>query len=188
MAKPKEKKKRRQENPEIRQLTEPTQDFKGEEEQRDEEEAETAGPTTPTSQKMKVKKEKKLKEKIDVKIETLGENPDKIAPFIGYFPSGYDPLRSWKEGEEAEPEAKVKVFKNKKRTNRFQLVVSPNDSQVNFVGTNYSGEATAAQLCTYGLGVLDKSAQTLKIVPIAANKVKEKFISFLFVIPKICWF
>ncbi|KAL3528602.1 hypothetical protein ACH5RR_007924 [Cinchona calisaya] len=155
MTDPNEKKKKKkkkiiQESPEIQQLKEPTKKDQNPIEK--EEEA------------------KKKKENIDVKIETLGENPDKISPFLGYFPSGYDPLRR-RSSEEAAA-AEVKVYKNKKRSNRLQLVVSPNDGpQLDFVGTNYSGEATAAQLCTYGLGVLDKSTQTLKIVPIAANKI-----------------
>ncbi|XP_027168495.1 DNA-directed RNA polymerase I subunit rpa49 [Coffea eugenioides] len=173
MAKPKEKKKRPI-NQEIQQVTEPTQEYsrekdEGEEEQRDAEEADPI--TLTTAEKLEKNEKKKHKETLDVKIETFGENPDKISPIVGYFPSGYDPLRSWKEGEEAEPEAKVKVYKNKKRSNRLQLVVSPKVAQVNFVGTNYSGEATAAQMCTYGLGVFDKTSQTLKIVPIAANKI-----------------
>ena len=40
-----------------------------------------------------------------------------------------------------------------------------------FLGTNYSGEAAAPQICTYALGVLDKETQTLRIVPITSNKV-----------------
>lgn len=49
--------------------------------------------------------------------------------------------------------------------------MSPNGSNVEFVGNSYKGEAMAAQLCTYALGVLDKATQTLKIMPIAGNKV-----------------
>lgn len=106
-----------------------------------------------------------------MKIETSGENPNKQSPVVGYFPTGYDPLKHRIEGGQQEAEAKVKVYRNVKRTNRIQLVVTPNESRVDFVGTNYSGEATGVQLCTYGLGILDKSTQTLKIVPVAANKI-----------------
>ncbi|KAL3511651.1 hypothetical protein ACH5RR_024368 [Cinchona calisaya] len=165
MAKPEEeeeeeeKKKTTRENPEEiqKQTYQRTQDS---------DEAEESDSRTSTHKKID-----KKTDKTDVKIETLSENPDKIAPIIGYFPTSYDPLTIWRGGGEAEPEAKVEVYKNKKRSNRLQLVVSPDDSPVDFVGTNYSGEATAAQLCTYGLGVLDKSTQTLKIVPIATNKI-----------------
>ncbi|XAR49912.1 hypothetical protein NMG60_11004095 [Bertholletia excelsa] len=119
------------------------------------------------------KKKKKKKENIHVKIETLGEHPDRICPFVGYFPSGYDPLRdqSTDREEPQPPQAKVKVFRHEAHKNRLQLVVSPNGSQVDFVGTSYAGEAAAPQVCTYGLGVLDKESQTLKIVPIASNKI-----------------
>ncbi|KAI7985080.1 DNA-directed RNA polymerase I subunit rpa49 [Camellia lanceoleosa] len=117
----------------------------------------------------KKKKMKKKKENIHVKkIETFSEHPDKIAPLVGYFPSGFDPL---KEESSTQEQPKVRVFRHENRTKRLQLVVSPNGSQVNFVGTNYSGEATAPQLCNYALGVLDKESQTLKIVPIASNKI-----------------
>ncbi|CAL5443790.1 unnamed protein product [Camellia sinensis] len=119
-------------------------------------------------EKKKKKKMKKKKENIHVKkIETFSEHPDKIAPLVGYFPSGFDPL---KEESSTQEQPKVRVFRHENRTKRLQLVVSPNGSQVNFVGTNYSGEATAPQLCNYALGVLDKESQTLKIVPIASNK------------------
>ncbi|PSS18082.1 DNA-directed RNA polymerase I subunit rpa49 like [Actinidia chinensis var. chinensis] len=127
-----------------------------------------------TKPKKKKKKKKKNEENIDVKIQTLGEHPNKISPFVGYFPSGFDPLRHHQVAAEEEgppPLPEVRVFRHEKRTSRLQLVVSPNGSQVDFVGTNYSGEATAPQLCTYALGVLDKQSQTLKIVPIASNKI-----------------
>ncbi|KAJ8534706.1 hypothetical protein K7X08_016434 [Anisodus acutangulus] len=108
------------------------------------------------------KSNKKNKENHTVTMETIAENPNNISPIVGYFPSGYDPLSN---------KSVTKLYRNVKRNNRLQLVVSPNGSQVDFVGTNYSGEATSAQLCTYSLGVLDKETQTLKIVPIAANKI-----------------
>lgn len=117
---------------------------------------------------IKKKTKKKKKEKHSVTMETIAENPKYISPIVGYFPSGYDPLRSNNDGVE---ELSTKLYRNAKRNNRLQLVVSPNGSQVDFVGTNYSGEATSAQLCTFSLGVLDKETQTLKIVPIAANKI-----------------
>lgn len=118
---------------------------------------------------------KKKTEQLDVKIETIKEDPDKMAPFVGYFPSGFDPL-SVSETECQNSSATVKIFRNTQRPKRLQLVVSPNTSsqfnkQVDFVGTNYTGEAETAQVCTYALGVLDKEKRTLKIVPIASNKI-----------------
>ncbi|KAL2534043.1 DNA-directed RNA polymerase [Abeliophyllum distichum] len=119
-------------------------------------------PATKSRKKMK----KIKKEQIDVKIQTVAEKKDKISPIIGYFPSGYDPL---KNHSEAEPS--VEVYRNVKKSNRLQMVVRPHGSQVDFVGTNYSGEAMAPQLCKYALGVLDKDTQTLRIVPIESNKI-----------------
>ncbi|KAI8536064.1 hypothetical protein RHMOL_Rhmol10G0226900 [Rhododendron molle] len=120
----------------------------------------------PKKHKKTKKNTNKEEEEIRVKIETLGENPNKASPFVGYFPSGFDTLKNQADGPT------VRVFRHEKWTKRLQLVVSPSKgSQVDFVGTNYSGEATAPQLCTYALGVLDKQLQTLKIVPIASNKI-----------------
>ncbi|RVW51862.1 hypothetical protein CK203_099536 [Vitis vinifera] len=81
-------------------------------------------------------------------MEVVHEHPEKIPPLVGYFPSGFDPHKP--QDHESDPPPAVKV---------------------NFVGTSYSGEAASAQVCTYALGVLDKETQTLKIVPIASNKI-----------------
>ncbi|KAF5731252.1 DNA-directed RNA polymerase I subunit rpa49-like [Tripterygium wilfordii] len=64
----------------------------------------------------------------------------------------------------------------KNRSGRLHLVERPPKKKVNFVGTNFLGEATALQFCTHAFGVFDKETQTLKIMPIAGNKddVKKK--------------
>nr|GMC78100.1 DNA-directed RNA polymerase I subunit rpa49 [Ipomoea batatas] len=113
-------------------------------------------------------KQKGEEETLTVKMQTLSSEPDKISPIVGYFASGYDPLTT---NYAQQSEATVRVYRNTKRSNRLQLTVSQNGSPVDFVGTNYSGEATAPQLCNYAIGVFDKESQTLKIVPIAGNKV-----------------
>ncbi|KAG8388411.1 hypothetical protein BUALT_Bualt02G0123100 [Buddleja alternifolia] len=127
-------------------------------------------------QTLDVKKGGKL-ETLDVKIKAIDENPDKrTAPIIGYFPSGYDPLKNRDENDsESESNSNVKVYKSVNSRNpknpRMQVVVGVNGSHVNFVGTNYSGNATRPQLCNYALGVLDKATGVLKMVPIAANRI-----------------
>ncbi|CAL9752923.1 unnamed protein product [Musa acuminata subsp. burmannicoides] len=110
------------------------------------------------------KKKKKRNKRVSVEMEALSEAADRVAPVVGYFPSGYDP-----RGEGADPS--IKVFRNKKRPNRLELVVSPSGTGVDFVGKSYAGEAAGAQICSYALGVLDKESQTLRIVPIASNKI-----------------
>ncbi|KAK4414182.1 DNA-directed RNA polymerase I subunit rpa49 [Sesamum alatum] len=111
---------------------------------------------------------------IDVKINAIGENTEqKTSPIIGYFPSGYDPMKN--NSVNPDPNSSVKVYKSVNSRNprnpRMQVVVGVSGSQVNFVGTNYSGEATTPQLCNYALGVLDKETRVLKMVPIAANRI-----------------
>ena len=86
------------------------------------------------------------------------------APVVGYFPTGYDPLA-------ADQPPSARLFRHEKHRNRVELVVSAPGKGPDFVGRSYAGEAAARQLCGYALGVLDKASGTLKIVPIAANKV-----------------
>lgn len=109
------------------------------------------------------KRKKKSKRKLDVSIDFVDVAPDQSAPVVGYFSTGFNPLASDDNG--------VKVFRHKRYASRMELVVSPSGSNLEFVGKSYAGEAATPQICTYALGVLDKESQTLKIVPIAANKV-----------------
>ncbi|KAH0460706.1 hypothetical protein IEQ34_011369 [Dendrobium chrysotoxum] len=109
------------------------------------------------------RREKKKRKKMELEMEVLSETADRMAPVVGYFPSGYDPVAAG-----ADPD--IKLFRNKKNPNRLELVVRPDDCNVEFVGKSYAGEAALPQLCTYALGVVDKETQTLKIFPIAANK------------------
>ncbi|KAE8724160.1 ADP-ribosylation factor GTPase-activating protein AGD8 [Hibiscus syriacus] len=111
-------------------------------------------------------------ENLQVKIQLFQEQSNKIPPLLAYFPSGYNPCKTQQE-EGGANEPKVKVFRNmaQRKSNRLQVVVSPSGSNVDFVGSSYTGEAAAAQVCRYSLGVLDKEAGTLKIIPIATNKI-----------------
>ena len=96
----------------------------------------------------------------------------KIPPIVGYFPSGFNPQKNTDGESEAGPDSTtVRVYRHRNMHKRLQLVVSPSGSPVDFVGTSYSGEAAAGQRCMYALGVFDKEKQSLRVVPIAANKV-----------------
>ncbi|KAI3984490.1 hypothetical protein MKX01_033983 [Papaver californicum] len=109
------------------------------------------------------KKKKRKRKPIDLTIEMVKENKEKIAPLVGYFPTGYNPHNKDEDDD-------VKVYRHNRRS-RLELVVKPKGSKVNFVGTNYSGEAEAPISCQYALGVFDKDTQTLKIVKIESNKI-----------------
>lgn len=123
-----------------------------------------------TEPKKPKNKNKKKKETLDVKIQTIHAKSDKISPLVGYFPTTFDPFKG-SGSSSVDENSEVTVYQNVQRSSRYQVVVKPNGSDVNFVGTNYSGEAAAPQICTYALGVLDKETQTLRIVPITSNKV-----------------
>ncbi|XP_030525170.1 DNA-directed RNA polymerase I subunit rpa49-like isoform X2 [Rhodamnia argentea] len=116
------------------------------------------------------KPKKRPREKLNATIHVLHDNPDKTPPLVGYFPSGFDPSSRLRGGS-AEPGVRVYRHSNRKWPNRLQLVVRPPESNVAFVGSSFSGEPNASQSCTYALGVLDKESQTLKIVPVACNKM-----------------
>lgn len=147
-------------------------------------------PSSPAEKKSK-KKKKKQKQRVEATIQVIQDNPERAPPLVGYFPSGFDPNGKSNGGGESSAAAAAsmaRVYRNRNKPKRLQLVVSPNGSNVDFVGTNYSGEAEAGQQhCNYALGVLDKETQTLKIVPIASNKVNlpPKFL-FLFFIYMFC--
>lgn len=126
--------------------------------------------------KSKEKKKRSLEETLDVQIKAISENPEKkTSPIIGYFPSGFDPLKNSEEsGSNPRASSSLKVYKDASRNPknpRVEVVVGVAGSTVNFVGTNYSGEGGTPQLCNYALGVLDKETRVLKMVPIAANKI-----------------
>ncbi|ONK75163.1 uncharacterized protein A4U43_C03F14010 [Asparagus officinalis] len=115
----------------------------------------------------RTKSERRRKNKRSLNVETsyLADNPDRIAPVVGYFSSGYNPCDSQEPPE-------VRVLRNRNhRSSRLDLVVKPKESSVEFVGRSYEGEAAVHQPCHYALGILDKDSQTLKVVPIAANKI-----------------
>ncbi|KAL4179717.1 hypothetical protein AMTRI_Chr13g88690 [Amborella trichopoda] len=117
------------------------------------------------AQTVRERKRKKLKVELDV-AEALDSY---IAPCVGYFPSGFDPLRHNKN----DGELKIKAYRAVPNYKSWcmQVVVSPEGSNVDFVGTNYTGEAAVSQSCSYALGVLDKEKQILTVVPIAGDKV-----------------
>lgn len=142
------------------------------------------GGETERSKKKKNKKRKKEKsdmsveepepepepERIKATVKFIPEQPNKTPPLVGYFPSGYNPH----EGGDGGEKPRVRVYRNaNEKRKRMELVVSPRESSVEFVGTSYSGEAMAPQFCQYAVGVFDKKSQTLKVVPIASNKVKK---------------
>ncbi|XP_028779119.1 DNA-directed RNA polymerase I subunit rpa49 [Neltuma alba] len=120
----------------------------------------------------KAKKKKKERPPVQAKVQVVNDRPERIPPIVGYFPSGFDPQKNLDDDSESGMgSTNIKIYRNKKMPKRLQLVVSSNGSPVDFVGTSYSGEATAGQKCMYALGVFDKETHTLKVVPIAANKI-----------------
>lgn len=121
------------------------------------------------------KPKKRPREKLNATVHVVPDNPDKIAPIVAYFPSGFDPssglLGGGGGGGSGEPRVTVYRHSSSKWSKRLQLVVRPPESSVAFVGSSVSGERTSTEYCSYRLGVLDKESRTLRIVPIARDKV-----------------
>jgi DNA-directed RNA polymerase I subunit RPA49 len=133
-----------------------------------------ASPAPSSSSKKKKKHSKKRRaieeavgassDPVDVTVDASFAGAAAPAPVVGYFPTGYDPLA-------AQEPPSARLFRHEKHHNRVELVVSAPGKGPDFVGRSYAGEAAAPQLCGYALGVLDKASGTLRIVPIASNKV-----------------
>ncbi|KAL3814041.1 hypothetical protein ACJIZ3_015309 [Penstemon smallii] len=102
---------------------------------------------------------------LEVKIHSIAENEHKTSPILGYIPSG----------SEVSTDSTIKLYKAMDSPNpaqsRMQLVVAPIGSQLNFVGTNYSGEAATPTQSVYAFGVFDKEKRILYMFPIAAKRI-----------------
>ena len=105
---------------------------------------------------------------------TGGSSYAAAAPVVGYFPSGYDPLAAAAAAAGAESSPRTRLFRHEKHPTWVDLVVRSPGGGPDFVGRSYAGEAAAPQLCEYALGVLDKASGTLRVVPIAAKKVRNQ--------------
>jgi len=108
---------------------------------------------------------------------TGGSSYAAAAPVVGYFPSGYDPLAAAAAAAGAESSPRTRLFRHEKHPTWVDLVVRSPGGGPDFVGRSYAGEAAAPQLCEYALGVLDKASGTLRVVPIAAKKVRTKILT-----------
>ncbi|TKY59596.1 DNA-directed RNA polymerase [Spatholobus suberectus] len=117
----------------------------------------------PKKEKNEKKKDvQRQPDQIEVEIEAMHEHLNKTPPVVGYFPSGFDLLKNRSDGSGP---FDFQVYWHRNMPKRLQLVVRTAGSSVEFVGTSYSGKAEAGHRAMYALGVLDKEARTLKIVP-----------------------
>ncbi|KAF5190353.1 Dna-directed rna polymerase i subunit rpa49 [Thalictrum thalictroides] len=114
--------------------------------------------------------EEVIVEEVNAKVEVVGKKEDKFAPIVCYYSSGFNPQRKRENSEEEEDDDGVEV-KTIRTETRVEVVVTPKDYKLDFVGESHSGEPAASQVCCYSLAIFDKESQTLKIVPVAANKI-----------------
>ena len=128
--------------------------------------------STSQDKEKEKKKKKRRKEHEDIKMDYVPSKEGRARPFVAYFPTGYDPVAAAEDGIDGAGLAGVKWYQgaDKMKARHTQLVASTH-GQVDFVGLNYAGEAAAWQPCSYALGVYDKEKGTLKLVPLAGEKV-----------------
>ncbi|KAG2563412.1 hypothetical protein PVAP13_8KG350400 [Panicum virgatum] len=109
---------------------------------------------------------------VTVDASRTGGRTAAAAPAVAYFPTGYDPLAAAAAAAAKDESApNTRLFRHEKHPTWVDLVVRSPGGGPDFVGRSYAGEAATPQLCEYALGVLDKASGTLRVVPIAANKV-----------------
>jgi len=109
---------------------------------------------------------------VTVDASRTGGRTSTAAPAVAYFPTGYDPLAAAAAAAAKDESApNTRLFRHEKHPTWVDLVVRSPGGGPDFVGRSYAGEAATPQLCEYALGVLDKASGTLRVVPIAANKV-----------------
>ncbi|CAL4979673.1 unnamed protein product [Urochloa decumbens] len=146
----------------------------------------TPASASPSTKKKKKKKHSKKRKAADAPTDADAEADASLsvtvdasltggrtagaAPAVAYFPTGYDPLAA-AAAEEDKPAPNSRLFRHEKHPTWVDLVVRSPGGGPDFVGRSYAGEAATPQLCEYALGVLDKSSGTLRVVPIAANKI-----------------
>ncbi|CAL4986527.1 unnamed protein product [Urochloa decumbens] len=142
----------------------------------------SASPSTKKKKKKHSKKRKAADAPTDAEAEAdaslsvtvdaslTGGRTAGAAPAVAYFPTGYDPLAAT-AAEEDKPAPNSRLFRHEKHPTWVDLVVRSPGGGPDFVGRSYAGEAATPQLCEYALGVLVKSSGTLRVVPIAANKI-----------------
>ncbi|XP_010487173.1 PREDICTED: DNA-directed RNA polymerase I subunit rpa49-like [Camelina sativa] len=154
-------------------------DHLNEEEEEEEEEFNTPEPLEKKQRKGKEiateteTEDQNRDKKIRLKVTQIRERPDRISPIVAYFSTSYDPCEVDPEtGEKVHETPKVTVYKHKDETKkRLQVVVSPPGANVEFVGTNYTGEQAAMQTTAYALGVVNREKKTIRIFPVAHNKI-----------------
>ncbi|CAO2144774.1 unnamed protein product [Urochloa humidicola] len=126
-------------------------------------------PTDAAAAAAEAEAEASLSVTVDASL-TGGRTAAATAPAVAYFPTGYDPLAA-AAAEEDKPAPNARLFRHEKHPTWVDLVVKSPSGGPDFVGRSYAGEAATPQLCEYALGVLDKASGTLRVVPIAANKI-----------------
>ncbi|KAL5204983.1 hypothetical protein ABZP36_009854 [Zizania latifolia] len=118
------------------------------------------------------KKRKAINVTVDASLSGAGSGASSsAAPVVAYFPTGYDPLAAAAAAAIGGEPPRSRLFRHTRHPTFLELVVGAPGGGPDFVGRSYAGEAAVPQLSSYALGVLDKASGTLKIVPIAANKI-----------------
>ncbi|CAM6126401.1 unnamed protein product [Calypogeia fissa] len=109
-------------------------------------------------------------ERVKTKMEYVPPTEGFGNPYVAFFPSGFDPLQKT-QNEEGDSRTEFAAYRNPKPMSRQRELVVQTQEDVDFVGSNYVGEAAGWQPCDYLLGVFDKEKGSLKLMSLAGEKV-----------------
>ncbi|KAG8065155.1 hypothetical protein GUJ93_ZPchr0004g38954 [Zizania palustris] len=129
-------------------------------------------PAASPSPRPLAKKHSKKRKAITVTVDAYlagASASSSVAPVVAYFPTVYDPMAAAAASRGEPPRSQL--FRHTRHPTFLELVVGAPGGGLDFVGRSYVSEAVVPRLSSYALDVLDKASSTLKIVPIAANKV-----------------
>eukprot|EP00249_Psilotum_nudum_P011723 c23346_g1_i1 orf=74-1456(+) len=111
------------------------------------------------------------KKRLEVEMDFEPLTDGSSSPFVGYFPCGFNPLTQ----DNCQASVEVRAYQNTNRykARQYQVVAQAlrEEDGVDFVGTNYTGEAAVWQPVNYALGVFDKENKALKLVPLSGGKI-----------------
>lgn len=114
---------------------------------------------------------RRKKKRVETKMDYVPRMDGFGNPYVAFFPSGFDPLQKTENEEEGGARAEAVAYRNPKPMSRQQELVVQTQEDVDFVGSNYLGEAAGWQPCDYLLGVFDKTKGYLKLMSLAGEKV-----------------
>lgn len=91
--------------------------------------------------------------------------------FVTYFPTGFRPDADSDEAEGCTFTVYRKKSRGDAESQKRQMLLVGETAAMNFIGSNFGGEAALQQPCQYALAICDREAGTLQFAPLAGQRV-----------------